>query len=75
MASRDNQIRELIERWAKAVRKEDMDGVVADHAPDMLMFDVPPPNTSRGSTPIARPGRPFSTRSGDRAYSRSSGSM
>ena len=37
------EIRSLIERWAKAVRAQDIDGVLADHAEDMLMFDVPPP--------------------------------
>jgi uncharacterized protein (TIGR02246 family) len=38
------QIRALIERWAKAVHQGDLDGVLADHADDIVMFDVPPPN-------------------------------
>ena len=42
------QIRTLIARWSKAVREEDMAGIRADHDPDMLMFDVPPPFLSRG---------------------------
>jgi len=37
------QIRSLIERWATAVDQGDMDGVLADHADDIVMFDVPPP--------------------------------
>ena len=37
------QIRSLIERWAEAVHAGDMDGVLADHADDIVMFDVPPP--------------------------------
>jgi uncharacterized protein (TIGR02246 family) len=37
------EIRCLIERWAEAVRRKDIDGVLADHARDVLMFDVPPP--------------------------------
>jgi uncharacterized protein (TIGR02246 family) len=37
------QIRSLIERWAQAVHAGDMDGVLADHADDIVMFDVPPP--------------------------------
>ena len=37
------QIRTLIERWAKAVHIGDMEGVLADHAADIVMFDVPPP--------------------------------
>ena len=37
------QIRSLIERWAEAVHAGDMEGVLADHADDIVMFDVPPP--------------------------------
>jgi uncharacterized protein (TIGR02246 family) len=37
------QIRTLIEKWAKAVHIGDMDGVLADHSADIVMFDVPPP--------------------------------
>ena len=43
------EIRALIERWVKAVHSGDMDGVLADHAADIVMFDVPPPeNGMRG---------------------------
>lgn len=38
------QIERLIERWARAVHGGDMDGVLADHADDIVMFDVPPPD-------------------------------
>jgi ketosteroid isomerase-like protein len=41
-------IRALIERWARAVREENRAGIRADHDPEMLMFDVPPPFLSRG---------------------------
>ena len=37
-------IRTLIERWAKAVHEGDMEGVLADHSSDIVMFDVPPPD-------------------------------
>jgi uncharacterized protein (TIGR02246 family) len=37
------QIRALIEKWAKAVHIGDLRGVLADHAADIVMFDVPPP--------------------------------
>ena len=37
------EIRELIERWAAAVHEGDIDAVEADHAADIVMFDVPPP--------------------------------
>jgi ketosteroid isomerase-like protein len=43
-----NQIRLLIEQWAEAVRRKDMDGILRHHAPDFVMFDVPPPLQSRG---------------------------
>ncbi|WP_027661608.1 YybH family protein [Salinispora fenicalii] len=43
MASNEEQIRTLIERWAKAVHHGDLTGVLADHTEDIVMFDVPPP--------------------------------
>jgi uncharacterized protein (TIGR02246 family) len=42
------QIRALIERWANSVQQQDIEAVVAHHAPDLLMFDVPPPNELKG---------------------------
>jgi uncharacterized protein (TIGR02246 family) len=36
-------IRQLIERWAQAVHEGEMEVVLSDHAPDIVMFDVPPP--------------------------------
>jgi uncharacterized protein (TIGR02246 family) len=39
----EQQIRALIERWAEAVHDGDMPTVLADHSPDIVMFDVPPP--------------------------------
>jgi uncharacterized protein (TIGR02246 family) len=44
----ETQIRALIENWAKAARAQDMDGVLAEHADDIVMFDVPAPLQSRG---------------------------
>lgn len=43
MPDDEKQIRSLIERWAAAVHGGDMDGVLADHSGDIVMFDVPPP--------------------------------
>jgi uncharacterized protein (TIGR02246 family) len=40
----ENQIRTLIERWAEAVHTGDLPTVLADHAEDIVMFDVPPPD-------------------------------
>ena len=42
-AQDENRIRELIERWARAVHEGDLPRVLADHADDIVMFDVPPP--------------------------------
>src|SRR5256885_14817306 len=39
----EQQIRDLIERWASAVHDGDLPTVLAGHAPDIVMFDVPPP--------------------------------
>jgi uncharacterized protein (TIGR02246 family) len=39
----EDEIRALIERWAAAVHSGDLATVLADHAPDIVMFDVPPP--------------------------------
>jgi uncharacterized protein (TIGR02246 family) len=41
--SNEAEIRALIERWATAVPEGDLDGVLVDHADDIVMFDVPPP--------------------------------
>jgi uncharacterized protein (TIGR02246 family) len=44
----ESQIRMLIENWALAVRNKDMNGILAHHAADMVMYDVPPPFQSAG---------------------------
>ena len=41
--SHEAAIRELITRWAEAVHMGNLDAVLADHDPDIVMFDVPPP--------------------------------
>jgi ketosteroid isomerase-like protein len=46
--SNENQIRELVENWAAAVRARDMEGALAHHANDIVMFDVPLPLQFRG---------------------------
>jgi ketosteroid isomerase-like protein len=50
MANRadDAEIRELITNWAAAARTKNMDGVLARHSDDIVMFDVPLPIVSRG---------------------------
>ena len=41
--SDEQQIRDLITRWAHAVHHGELTTVLADHDPDIVMFDVPPP--------------------------------
>jgi uncharacterized protein (TIGR02246 family) len=44
MTDDEERISGLIRRWAAAVHTGDMAGVLADHADDIVMFDVPPPD-------------------------------
>lgn len=39
----EQQIRELIEHWVRAIRARDLEGVLARHAKDIVMFDVARP--------------------------------
>jgi uncharacterized protein (TIGR02246 family) len=41
-------IRELVESWAAAVRRRDIEGILHNHSSDIVMFDVPPPFQSTG---------------------------
>jgi ketosteroid isomerase-like protein len=42
------QIRGLIEDWAAAVRKRDIDAILAHHSDNIVMYDVPKPFQSIG---------------------------
>ena len=44
----ETQIRRLIEDWAAAVRKGDIEAVLAHHSDDIVMYDVPKPFQSIG---------------------------
>ena len=44
----ETQIRALVEEWAGAVRAKDMDGALANHTDDIVMFDVPMPLQFKG---------------------------
>jgi uncharacterized protein (TIGR02246 family) len=46
--SNEDQIRTLVENWAAAVRAKDLEGAVAHHTGDIVMFDVPLPLQSHG---------------------------
>jgi uncharacterized protein (TIGR02246 family) len=41
--SAEAEVRAVVTRWVDAVARRDLDGVVAHHAEDVVMFDVPPP--------------------------------
>ncbi len=44
----ETQIREIVENWAKAVRAKDLNGMMANYAPEVLSFDVLPPLQEKG---------------------------
>ena len=46
MPARDDEdrIRALIEGWARAIHEGNLEGVLADHGEEIVMFDVPPPD-------------------------------
>jgi ketosteroid isomerase-like protein len=48
MTSDAELVRNIIARWETAVQNRDMAGTLANHAPDILMFDVPEPIQARG---------------------------
>jgi ketosteroid isomerase-like protein len=41
-------VRDVIEAWAAAVRRKDYAGILQNHSPNFVMFDVPPPFKSVG---------------------------
>jgi uncharacterized protein (TIGR02246 family) len=41
-------IRHVVESWAAAVRRKDIEGILNNHSPNIIMFDVPPPFQSKG---------------------------
>lgn len=60
VADDERAVRQLIVDWAAAVHAGDLDGVLADHAEDIVMFDVPPPDDGvRGLDAYRRTWPPF----------------
>jgi ketosteroid isomerase-like protein len=53
------ELRELIARWSKAVRDQNLAGIRAGHEPEILMFDVPPPLLVRGLDAYMETWKPF----------------
>jgi ketosteroid isomerase-like protein len=48
MESDAKLVRDIIDQWETAVQNHDMEGTLANHSPDILMFDVPEPIQARG---------------------------
>jgi uncharacterized protein (TIGR02246 family) len=44
----ENEVYQVIDRWARAVRENDLEGVLANHTDDILMYDVIPPFRNAG---------------------------
>jgi uncharacterized protein (TIGR02246 family) len=63
-------IRRLVENWASAIRAKDIDGVLAHHTDEVLMFDVPPPTAVRGIAAYRETWPPFfeALTAGDAAF-------
>lgn len=58
--SDEQAIRDVFTAWVEAVQARDLDGVVANHDPDIVMFDVPPPyNGIRGIDAYRKSWPPF----------------
>lgn len=48
MSTNEKQIKKLVEDWAVAVQNRDLNGAVAKHTDNIVMFDVPFPLQSKG---------------------------
>ena len=44
----EEEIRTILDQWAKAATEKDMEGVLRHHHKDIVMFDLPYPLQSKG---------------------------
>lgn len=42
------EIRKILADWVKSIQRKKIDGILANHSEDILMFDVPEPMQSKG---------------------------
>lgn len=42
------EIKRVIAHWVKSIQEKNLTGILANHAEDILMFDVPEPMQSKG---------------------------
>jgi ketosteroid isomerase-like protein len=58
--SDEQAIRDLFTGWVEAIQTQNLDGVVANHDSDIVMFDVPPPYDGvRGMAEYRKSWQPF----------------
>jgi uncharacterized protein (TIGR02246 family) len=58
--SDEAEIRDVVTRWVEAIQTQDLEGVLVDHDPNIVMFDVPPPyNGVRGMDEYRKSWPPF----------------
>ena len=50
-ATREAEVRAVIDEWAHALRAKDVDGVTSHYAPDVVQFDMAPPLKTAGGKP------------------------
>jgi uncharacterized protein (TIGR02246 family) len=56
----ESAIRDTVTRWVDAIQARDLEGVLVDHDPNIVMFDVPPPyNGVRGMDEYRKSWPPF----------------
>jgi uncharacterized protein (TIGR02246 family) len=48
LTTEEEQIRGLVEDWARALRARNIDGLMANYTPDILLFDAIPPLQHKG---------------------------
>ncbi len=54
MTSNDAEIRALLDRWADAIRRKDIDLLMPVYSPDIVYFDVVPPLQIQGAAAARR---------------------
>jgi ketosteroid isomerase-like protein len=54
VGSDEDQIGELINHWAKALRAKDLDGIMSHYAADIVCFDIAPPLQSVGTEALRK---------------------
>ena len=51
-ASTQSEVKALLESWSEAIRAKDIDRLMSLYSPDVVYFDVVPPNQNVGFTAV-----------------------